>query len=282
MSGLSTYLVVVRGEDTGDVFNLLPGQELTAGRAVDVDILLNDKGVSRQHARFWRRDDSVGVDDLRSRNGTFVGAERIRSHKLADGDTIRLGPLAMVRFFVGRSQSEESHRRRVIDQVDLPVLICSEDAGHIEFANSAAQTLLRGVTTDPPASLQEVIRVAVARPNEHPEWQAADGLRMKVRARRMDQRHGTLIVTILPTAKRDEDLSAMLADRYRISRSDARIVLLVCSGLRNAEIAEKLRLSTNTIKQYLNRIFVSLGVSSRTQLMVRIEELRRVDAKGDD
>jgi len=53
-------------------------------------------GVSRHHADLFSIDGAVYVEDLGSRNGTFVNGERIApyvEHRLFDGDWLRLGKL---------------------------------------------------------------------------------------------------------------------------------------------------------------------------------------------
>jgi DNA-binding NarL/FixJ family response regulator len=52
----------------------------------------------------------------------------------------------------------------------------------------------------------------------------------------------------------------------RLTRREESVVRLVVQGLANREIAEHLRLSEHTIKNYLFRIFDKLGVSNRVEL----------------
>lgn len=56
------------------------------------------------------------------------------------------------------------------------------------------------------------------------------------------------------------------------------IVNLVAEGLRNREVAEHLKLSEHTIRNYLFRIFEKLGISSRSELILYILEQRRKNA----
>ena len=53
----------------------------------------------------------------------------------------------------------------------------------------------------------------------------------------------------------------------RLSRREMEVARLVAEGLTNREIAERMRLSQHTVKNYLFRIFDKLGVSSRIELL---------------
>jgi DNA-binding winged helix-turn-helix (wHTH) protein len=66
--------------------------ELVLGRGNDVDVLIDAASVSRRHARIRVRDGRATLEDLRSKNGTFVRGERLFGpYDLRDGDEIRLG-----------------------------------------------------------------------------------------------------------------------------------------------------------------------------------------------
>ena len=56
-----------------------------------------DGSVSSKHARIVRTDDGFVIEDLQSRNGTFVNGERVTEgpRKLNDGDLVRLGKVIM-------------------------------------------------------------------------------------------------------------------------------------------------------------------------------------------
>jgi DNA-binding NarL/FixJ family response regulator len=54
----------------------------------------------------------------------------------------------------------------------------------------------------------------------------------------------------------------------RLTARERDVVKLVADGLRNQEIALKLNLSENTIRNYLLRIFDKLGISSRVELVL--------------
>ncbi len=71
---------------------LLVGESLVIGREPPAGGLALPFGsVSRSHARVVRRNDAWVVQDLESRNGTFVNGTRTAEAVLADGDELRLG-----------------------------------------------------------------------------------------------------------------------------------------------------------------------------------------------
>ena len=65
-------LTVLTGQATGQVFKLTGGGPALIGRAHTAEVRLVDDGVSRHHARLRLESDQLWVDDLESRNGTFV------------------------------------------------------------------------------------------------------------------------------------------------------------------------------------------------------------------
>ena len=62
------------------------------GRAPDASVWIDVPGVSRYHARIRLEGDRATVEDLGSKNGTFLGGRRIvEPTPLTDGDQIRDG-----------------------------------------------------------------------------------------------------------------------------------------------------------------------------------------------
>jgi pSer/pThr/pTyr-binding forkhead associated (FHA) protein len=75
------------GEKQIATFSLAKG-ELTIGRNLASDIVIDNVGVSRRHAVIKWSGDRATVKDLGSANGTFVNGQRVTSHDLKDGDDI--------------------------------------------------------------------------------------------------------------------------------------------------------------------------------------------------
>jgi pSer/pThr/pTyr-binding forkhead associated (FHA) protein len=66
--------------------------EVTVGRGGGCGIVLDDGFVSQVHARFYRRDGSVYVEDLASRNGTTLNGHPLEgAQKLRRGDRVQFG-----------------------------------------------------------------------------------------------------------------------------------------------------------------------------------------------
>jgi pSer/pThr/pTyr-binding forkhead associated (FHA) protein len=66
------------------------------GRDPDAEIFLNSAGVSRRHARIGISTGRATIEDLGSKNGTFVGDQRVEgSRSLGDGDIIGVGSVKL-------------------------------------------------------------------------------------------------------------------------------------------------------------------------------------------
>jgi DNA-binding winged helix-turn-helix (wHTH) protein len=73
------------------VFVLQPGDNVL-GRSEAASVRIDVPGVSRRHARIVVRDDRATIEDLGSKNGTFLGERRLDGPTpLCDGDRLRLG-----------------------------------------------------------------------------------------------------------------------------------------------------------------------------------------------
>lgn len=72
--------------------------EIKIGKASHNDIVLGDPTVSNSHAMILGRDEGYHIVDLDSRNGTFVGGERLgdQPRLLKHGDSIQLGKTVLI------------------------------------------------------------------------------------------------------------------------------------------------------------------------------------------
>jgi pSer/pThr/pTyr-binding forkhead associated (FHA) protein len=91
----SALQVVVAGPYEAEIFPL--DDEVTVGRAPGCGVVLTeDTFVSQVHARVFRRNREVLVEDLGSTNGTFVNGDRIdKITRIRKGDTVKFGETVM-------------------------------------------------------------------------------------------------------------------------------------------------------------------------------------------
>jgi ABC transport system ATP-binding/permease protein len=65
---------------------------VSIGRLENNTIRLNERNVSRQHARFLKENGAVFAEDLGSYNGVFINGDRIKGrHEVREGDLIKIG-----------------------------------------------------------------------------------------------------------------------------------------------------------------------------------------------
>ena len=88
-------LRVIEPADTkGQTYEL--ADELTVGRAGGCQITLEDTFVSQLHARVFRRDGQLFVEDLGSTNGTFLNRKKITAPvAMPTGDRLQIGKTVM-------------------------------------------------------------------------------------------------------------------------------------------------------------------------------------------
>ena len=99
LGGKSIHLTVIEGDLKGRSFDITGIGSYTIGRR-ECDIVLEDEKVSRKHASIVIiQQGKYAVQDLASRNGTFVNGVRLTRRDLRHNDLIRVGNTT-VRFTV--------------------------------------------------------------------------------------------------------------------------------------------------------------------------------------
>jgi len=90
-----TKLIIASGKSAGRAISI-KRSKLLIGRAEECDIRPLSEDVSRRHCAVHAGPADVWVEDLGSRNGTFVNGVRIKEKtKVATGDLIRVGSLEL-------------------------------------------------------------------------------------------------------------------------------------------------------------------------------------------
>jgi HD-GYP domain-containing protein (c-di-GMP phosphodiesterase class II) len=109
--------IVIRG--TNRIVEMKEGARITAGRAADCEIQIDDQAVSRRHLTLERRGSDLVVTDLESANGTFINDRQVRSGTARPGDLIRAGTTVL-----------EIHDGTPAKTAGMPAMV--EDASTIE------------------------------------------------------------------------------------------------------------------------------------------------------
>jgi DNA-binding NtrC family response regulator len=84
-------VVIEEGPDAGATHEPEDGRPVGVGTAPDAGLVLADPTVSRYHLELRRDRDGIAVEDLGSRNGTWLGAARLERGVVPPGTRLRLG-----------------------------------------------------------------------------------------------------------------------------------------------------------------------------------------------
>jgi two-component system, cell cycle response regulator len=107
------YLITISGRQVGKQYKLV-GDKLIIGRQQQNEICVDDEGVSRQHAMIERNQAGFVLHDTKSTNGVFVNNDQIKRHVLQEGDRIRVGSGAILKFSF-QDEIEEQAQKQLYD-----------------------------------------------------------------------------------------------------------------------------------------------------------------------
>jgi hypothetical protein len=137
-------LIIHEGEKAGQRWTIRES-ELVIGRGGECDLVLPERQVSREHIRIFRADDGYYLEDLDSKNGTWVNGKQVKATTvpLRDGDEIQIA-LAVKITFVG----SEATAPLFVDE--LPGTL-----GLLQLNRDSRRVFIGGVEVDPPLSLPQ-------------------------------------------------------------------------------------------------------------------------------
>lgn len=130
---------------------VLDQEQMTLGREDVCDIVIPVRQISRQHLRFTLRSGACVVEDLNSRNGTWVNGYRLLGmRELEDGDEIRVAKDIRLRY-VGSGATAPATTRT------LPEIIPSAamSGTRMRLDPESRQVYIRETALDPPLSLPQ-------------------------------------------------------------------------------------------------------------------------------
>jgi pSer/pThr/pTyr-binding forkhead associated (FHA) protein len=107
-------MVATLTADDGTLHPLLE-EESTIGRTSANSIALRDASVSAHHARVVRTPEGFLIEDVGSRNGTYINSEKLAEKRLlADGDLVRLGKIILTFNLAADVKRHQSTEREMI------------------------------------------------------------------------------------------------------------------------------------------------------------------------
>ncbi|WP_433932832.1 sigma 54-interacting transcriptional regulator [Sorangium cellulosum] len=135
---------------------------LVVGRAPPAALCIEDRTLSRAHASFRLSGGRVWVEDLGSKNGTFLGGGRIERAEIALGEEVMLGSVALrVQALGARGESLDLEgEERLLHGVE------EEIARARQFRRPFALMLVRVATAAPYEGWLEAVRARL-RPVDH-------------------------------------------------------------------------------------------------------------------
>ena len=88
---MPAVLRIIEGPQTGATCELRQGQRAILGRGERADLPILDSWASRSHCSVTYQPDGLVLEDLRSKNGTYLSGQRVERVRLADGSLIQIG-----------------------------------------------------------------------------------------------------------------------------------------------------------------------------------------------
>ncbi|NWG15645.1 MAG: FHA domain-containing protein [Chloroflexi bacterium] len=92
-------ILMIRRENQPTQHVPITRDEMIVGRDESCDVPLPERQISRQHIRIYRQNERFYVQDLDSKNGTWINGQQLKgSSELQDGDEIQLALTTRIRF----------------------------------------------------------------------------------------------------------------------------------------------------------------------------------------
>ncbi|MAS33329.1 MAG: hypothetical protein CL610_04945 [Anaerolineaceae bacterium] len=123
---------------------IMEKDEVVIGRGEECDLVLDERQVSRQHIRIFKDESKYYVEDLESKNGTWLNGNQFKGiRQLSDGDEIHLA-LAVRIQFVGSGAT-----------APLPFEPPRSMGGLLKLDREARRVFIGNTELDPPLSLPQ-------------------------------------------------------------------------------------------------------------------------------
>ncbi|WP_376788646.1 FHA domain-containing protein [Thermoflexus sp.] len=149
-------LVITEGQLAGQRWPV-DQEVMLIGRGETCDLVLPERQISRQHARLKREADGYYIEDLGSKNGTFLNGQLLAPftpQRLKDGDEIALALCVRIRFVSAEATLP-------LESVPVPSMVPG-----LLIDRAARRVWVNGREVDPPlspAQFRALERLAIAR-----------------------------------------------------------------------------------------------------------------------
>src|SRR5437870_4443577 len=114
---MSPRLICIAGPHKGATFPL-SGSEFSIGRGLSNPLAISDSTLSRRHCSIQAKDGQFQVNDLESRNGTFVNRLPVKERLLEHGDEILAGHSRFL-FLLHEAEPQPAHPAVTLDEGKL-------------------------------------------------------------------------------------------------------------------------------------------------------------------
>ncbi|MCD4685759.1 MAG: FHA domain-containing protein [Anaerolineae bacterium] len=137
-------LIIHEGEKAGQRWTIHE-DALVIGRGGECDLVLPERQVSREHIRVYRSADTYYMEDLDSKNGTWVNGKQVQAATvpLQDGDEIQIALVVKITF-VG----SEATAPLLVDEL-------THGRGRLQINQDSRRIFIDNQEVDPPLSLPQ-------------------------------------------------------------------------------------------------------------------------------
>ncbi len=237
MQAATAFKLVI--EDDEGARSVVPCElgEVSIGRYEDNTIRLDERNVSRHHARLIKSTEGVFAEDLDSYNGVWVNGERIEGRReLVTGDLIRIGDFVLeLRGEALKAQREEITKRTDIvdvEEVTEPSITQVDiQAPQVQFDEGITDPGMSVIEAESP-NAQPIEKTAIIRSEDYPglggdgaeEAQAIPGAKARLLVVSTESAGQEIVLskTIITIGRTDQDNDVGLEHRS-ISRNHAKI-----------------------------------------------------------
>jgi FHA domain/Transcriptional regulatory protein, C terminal len=141
--GEKPVLIIHDGERAGQRWTV-QGDMMTIGRGTECDLVLPERQVSRQHLKIKLVETQYWLEDLDSKNGTWVNGQQLKGERpLRDGDEIHIAMAVKVSF--------------IETEATAPLAIGSvpTGTGRLRLDRDSRRVFIGSKEIDPPLSLPQ-------------------------------------------------------------------------------------------------------------------------------